>query len=139
MAITVGTLTTLLTTELNTLTTGSYSAVGPAYDNRTNLNMWADFELVVTYGTNPTANSTCDLYLVPAVDNTNYADGGGSVAPSINYYVGSFSLRAVTTAQRIAIRGAVIPPDQFKAVLLNNAGQSTAASSNTVKMSPYKV
>jgi hypothetical protein len=121
------------------LATGAYSNAGTAYDNRTNLNMWADFELTCTYSVAPSANTTVDIFLVPAVDNTpNYADGGGAVAPSINYYVGSFALRAVTTAQRIAIRGAVIPPDLFKAVALNNAGQ-TLPNTAVVKMLPYKV
>jgi hypothetical protein len=124
---------------MNALATATYSAATTSYDNRTNLFMWGEFVLAVTYAVAPTANTTVDLYLVPSVDNSTYADGGGAVAPSINYYAGSFTLRAVTTAQKIAIRGAVLPPDLFKVVVFNGAGQAMPATGTTVQMNPYKI
>lgn len=140
MAITVGTLATLLTTELNALASGSYSAAGSTVQaNRTDLNMYADFELAVTFASAPTVGNTVDLYVIPKVDNTNYADGGGAITPPATYYAGSFVLRAVTTAQRVAIMGASIPPDDFKLVALNSSGVAFPASGSTVKISPYKI
>lgn len=140
MAVTVGTLSTLLSTELNSLASGSYSAAGStAQANRTDLNMYADFELAVTFTSVPTAGNSVDLYIIPKVDNANYADGGSSVTPPANYYAGSFVLRAVTTAQRVAIMGASIPPDDFKLVAYNGSGVAFPASGSTVKISPYKI
>lgn len=136
----------LMTTELNSLATAN-GALGTEYDNATNLYMYGLFELVVTYGTNPTAGSTVDLYLITAPDGTNYSDNttGASGAAPATAYVGGFPLRAVTTAQRVQLGGPgfqamiQLPPVKFKAFLLNRAGQTMAASGNTLKMVPYRV
>lgn len=127
-----GTPTSALTTELNSLATATASALGPAQDNSSNLDLYADFVLSVTFGTNPTANSTVDLYLLPAVDGTNYADAVVAATPAKNMLVGSFYVRAVTTAQLIAITNVPIP-EKFKMMVINNTGQTMAASANTVK------
>jgi hypothetical protein len=63
-----------LTTELNALANGSYSAASAAIDNTSNLDLFDDLELTVTYGTNPTANAPVEIYLIPSTDGTNYAD-----------------------------------------------------------------
>lgn len=137
MAWTVGSITTLLSTELNSLATATACAVGPAYDNRTNLNTHADFELVVTFGSAATAGTLAELWLVPTIDGTNYVDGGGAVIPAGSLYVGAFEFRA-TTAHRLGFEDRVIPTNSFKAVLRNNAGVSFPATSSTVKMVPKK-
>lgn len=129
----------ILSTELNSLANDAYTAVGTEVDNATDQNLFADFELDVTYGTAPDANSVCSLYLIPAVDGTNYADGGGSVAPPANTFVGNFQLRAVTTAQKIALTRIAIPNAKFKPVVLNGAGQAMAASGNTLACYVYTV
>jgi hypothetical protein len=142
-----GSITTLLSTELDSLANNSRSNAGTEFDNSNSSNLFiaAGFELNVTYGTNPTADSVLDLYLVPALDGTNYADGSSSVAPSDTTYVCSFPVRAVTTAQRIAGRvGMVGPlellPVKYKAILYNNGtGQALASSGNTVKILPFRV
>jgi hypothetical protein len=85
------------------------------------------------------------LYLVPAPDGTNYVDGSASVVPPASTYVGGFPLRAVTTQQRISLAGGlyqsfiVLPPLKFKLLLINNSGQTTAASNNIVKLVPYRL
>lgn len=128
-----------LTTELNSLATAAYSAASAAQDNTTNLDFWADFELNVTFGTNPTAGTSVDLYIVSSLDGTNYGDGGGAVAPPYTSYVGPFPVRAVTTAQRIELRGIQLPEGLWKAVVLNNGtGQAMAASGNTLLYRSYK-
>jgi hypothetical protein len=130
-------ITSLLTTELNSLANNTGSAVGTEYDNSTNLNMYADFELNVTFGGNATADTTVDLYLIPAADGTNYDDGSATVQP-LNHYVGSFSLRAAT-AHKVVLRNIVIPPTKFKVIVYNNgSGQAFPASGSTVKMVPYR-
>ena len=134
-----GSVQTLLSTELNSLAASTGSAVGSAFDNSAAGNnfFWADFELYVTYGTAPTAGQTVDLYLVEAIDGSNYADGSSTIQVA-THYVGSWPLRNVNTAQRIVVRGVPLPPGPFKAHVLNSATQAMAASGNTVKMLPYR-
>ena len=123
-----------LTTELNALANAAASAAGSAQDNTTNLDLWGDFELAVTFGSNPTAASTIDLYLIASVDGTNYADS--AVLP-VTALVGSFVLRAVTTAQLVHVLRVPLLPGKFKMAVLNNSGQSFPASGSTVKMRTY--
>jgi hypothetical protein len=138
-----GSIVSLASTELNSLATAA-SALGVEYDNATNLYLYGQFELVVTYGTNPTAASTVDLYLISAPDGTNYTQNstGASGAAPFTAYVGSFPLLASTSAQRLQLGGTgspiAIPPGKFKAWILNRSGQTMAASGNTLKMIPYR-
>lgn len=136
-----GAIQSLLTTELNSLA-NTNAAIASAYDNSAagNQFFWADFELVVTYGTAPSAGATVDIYLLEAPDGTNYADGTSGASPVVvsTHYAGSFPLRAVTTLQRIVIRGVPLTPIPFKAQLVNGSGQAMAASGNTLKMLPYR-
>lgn len=136
-------ITSLMTTELNSLASAA-AALGVEYDNSTNLYLWGLFELNVTFGTNPTANSTVDLYLIPAPDGTNYDDavtGAAGSAPATSY-VGGFPLRAVTTAQKVPVGAGLqlisLPPAKFKAFVVNRSGQAFPASGSTVKMVPYR-
>lgn len=125
---------TVLTTELNSLANGSYSAVGTLIDNGTNLDKWAAAVGSFPIGTAPTADSTYDLFCIPATDGTNYADGGGSVKPAAAYYVGSFQLRNVSTTQLVDTGLFRLPPCKVKFVLFNNSGQAMDASGNTVTL-----
>lgn len=128
---------TVLGTELNALANGAYSAASAAQDNATDLYEQADFELNVTYGTNPSAGGYCGLYIVYSLDGTNYEDGGGAVAPPATRWVGNFPLRAVTTAQKISLPGIRLSPLKFKAVLVNSSGQAMGASGHTLLMRRY--
>ena len=131
-------LTTGLSTELNSLANAAYSAASAAIDNSTNLDLFADLILSVTYGTAPSAGGTVDLYLIPSLDNTTYGDGGGAVAPPSTYFVGSFPLRAVTTAQNIELLNIPLP-QYYKLVAFNNAGQAMPASGSTIKYRQYSL
>lgn len=133
-----GTIATALSTELNSLASGS-SAITAALDNGTDKSIWDDLELVVTFGTAPALNAPVEVYLVPSVDGTNYVDGSSTVLPSPNLLVGTFLVRAVTTAQRVAIRKIELPPGLFKYLVRNQAGQAMAASGNTLKRRPYEM
>lgn len=131
-------LTSGLASELNSLASGSYSAASAAIDNHTNLDLYVDFLLTVTFGTAPTAGKTVDLYLIPSPDGTTYADGGGAVAPASALKVGSFQVRAVTTAQEMALFNILIP-QYFKLVALNNTDQAMASSGNTVQYRTFSL
>jgi hypothetical protein len=131
------TIATVLDTGLNTLAATTGKAISGALDNTTDLAIWADLELVVTFGSNPTAGQVVEVYLVPSVDGTNYADGDASIAPPYPSLVAAFPVRAVTTAQRIAFRGVQLPPGLYKYQVSNKTGQAFAASGNTLKERRY--
>jgi len=131
-----GTATTALSTGLNSLANNALVASSaitlstgePGYQR-------CEAELVVTYGTAPTANTACVVWLLREIDGTNYEDGSNTVTPSRNPDL-VFPLRAVTTAQRIVVTGD-LPPGSFVALLRNDGtGQAMAASGNTLKIRP---
>ena len=121
----------VLTTQLNALANGSYSAAGAAYNNSSNRDRHAVAELVVTFGSNATNLSTCSLYLVSSPDGTNYEDGGGATAPSPSNFLAQWTLRAAT-AFRLVTPRFEIPPTLVKFVLLNSSGVAFPASGSTV-------
>jgi len=134
------TIATLLSTELNSLA-NNYGALGAEFDNATGLWLKASFLLTVTFGSNPTAGNTCDLYLIPALDGTNYSDytsGASGYAPGTSY-IGGFPLQAKTTIQRVPFglgqQGAIeLPPSKFKVLLINKSGVAFPSSGSTVTM-----
>lgn len=133
-----GSTTSIMTTELNSLaSTGS--AISSAIDNDASQYIYADFELVITYGTNPTAGTVIELYIIRQVDGSNYEDGSttGPVVPA-NGLVGAFKLRATTSGQRIIVPLIVLPPGDFKVMVWSRtSGQTAAASGNTLIMRAY--
>ncbi len=136
-------ISSIATTELNSLANNA-GVLGAEYDNSAGLYRFGVFELNVTFGTNPTAGNTVDLYLIPAPDGTNYDDAvtGASGAAPITTYVGGFPVRAVTTAQKVPLGLGLtlinLPPTKFKAFLLNKSGQAFPASGSTLKLVPYR-
>lgn len=133
---TPGTLTTVISTDLDSLATGTRSNAGAVFDNGAGLYLFGDFEANITFASSPTAGGLLTLFLLPAVDGTNYADGSSSVA-NINAQRGFWVVRGVNTAQRIVLPGVVLPPCKFKIMVANDASQNLASSGNTIKVLPY--
>jgi hypothetical protein len=131
-----GTLATVLSTELDSLANGAYSSASGAIDNTTDLALYDDLELNLDLTATPTANSVVEVFLVPSVDGTNYADSG---TPARNLLAGAFILQATSAAQRLAVRGVPLPPGLFKYVARNNCGQAFPASGTTIKRRPYNL
>lgn len=134
----VGTITSLLTTELNSLATATDSSAGTAFDNTPSTTdkgfLGGELELVVTFGTNPTAGSAAYVYMIAAPDGTNYGDANSTAAR----LVAVFPLRATTSAQRLSryISADSMPCCNLKFLLRTDAGQTMAASGNTLKFLP---
>ncbi len=128
-------LTSTMTTELNALANGS-GIIGAAIDNTTNLDLWADFQLNVDFVSAPTAGTSVDLYLIPSLDGTNYADSGAVLPP---YYVGSFPMVATTAAQIAVVRRVPLGPGKFKPYVFNGSGQAFPATGSTVQYRSYHV
>lgn len=130
--------TDVLTTELNGLTSTSGTAVGPVFDNTAagTFYMFADLLLDVTFGSAPVAGEMVDVYAVPALDGTNYADGSSTVFPDASL-VASIPVRAVTTQQRIWHRQVILPPAKVKFIAVNRTSQSFPASGSKLSILPY--
>lgn len=124
---------TLLSTGLNSLANGSRAISSAITDNR---EQYADFELVVTFGSAPAADSPIYLYFIKQIDGTNYEDGSTSLTPSAAPDV-IFTVRAVTSAQREIRSRVVLPNGTFEVLLVNASGQAMAASGNTLKWITY--
>lgn len=125
--------TTVIDTGLNSLSSTG-RAVSAALTNTLQYPE-ADFELVITYGSAPTANTCILCWILEEIDGTNYEDGtDGSLTPARtpDFW---FTLRAVTTAQRQVWKGVPLPAGNFKVLAVaDTTGQTAAASGNTLKM-----
>lgn len=130
-----GSPTTLLSTALNSLADSTNSSSSSTYDNSTSLYLVADVELVVTYGTAPTAGNTVELYICDSIDGTNFADASQSSAEL--WCV--FPLQNTTSAQRIVRRDLPLPPGKCQFFARNRAGQTMASSGNTVRIAEHSI
>ena len=127
---------TVLSTDLNSLGNGSTSAASAALDNTTNLDLLADLTLTVaTQGSARSAGAIVSVYMVQALDGTNYDD----VQASCSEPVAVFSLDAATTARQISRRDIPVPPGLFKLFLVNSTGQAFAASGNLLEIRYHSV
>lgn len=123
---------TALSTELNSLGNGSFSAASSAIDNETDLFQYINLELVLA-SLSPTAGAYVDVWLEPALDATpNYVDHGKALQTA--HLLGTLPLdTTASTAQRIIRWNIPIPPLKFKLSVRNGAGVALASSGNTLK------
>jgi hypothetical protein len=122
-----------LTTELNALANGAFSAVGPAYDNTGNLDEYAYCDITLASLT-PATGGYIQLFLAVSVDGTTYEDAPSSTNPGSHQLVATVSLRASVGTCRISTKRFEIPPLKFKFVLKNASGVALGATLNTVAM-----
>jgi hypothetical protein len=128
---------TVITTGLNSLADDA-NAISSELNNATNLYLFDDVELyTAALGYSPSAGAAIELYLVEALDGTNYEDGDASIDPPSTNLVGVFLLRSTTSAQRHVIRQISLPPTKYKYVIINKSGGALAASSNTLKVKSF--
>lgn len=127
----------VLTTEMDSLANGSRSVLGTEVDNNANNDRFAVLELVTQFGSSPTDYSTIDVYMVPAVDGTNYGDGSDTVRPSQDDFVGAFQLRATTSQQRLFTKPFELLPCKFKFLVYNGSGQSMGGTGNSLNLHTF--
>lgn len=135
-------LATVMSTELNALASASGKAISPAIDNSPLEagDLFDDLELTVTFASAPTAGTVVELYLVTSIDGgTTYADGSTTVLPQASLFVGGFAVRAVTTLQRMHLRGVALPPGLFKYLVQNTTNQAFPATGSTLERNPYQL
>lgn len=122
-----------LTTELNALANNAFSAVGPAYDNTTNLDEWGACDITLASLAAATG-AYLQLFLAVSLDGTNYEDAPAATQPGSHNLVATVSVLVSTSVKRIVTPWFRLPPNKFKFVLKNAAGVALGASGNTVAL-----
>ena len=131
---------TVMSTELNSLAATTGKAISSAVDNSANLDLFDDLELTVTFAVAPVVGTVIEVYLITSLDGgSTYADGDTSVLPQASLFVGGFAVRAVTSAQRMHIRGVALPPGPFKYLVQNTTAQAFPASGSVLSHNPYQL
>ncbi len=130
---------TLFSTELSSLADGS-AAISPVVENTTSLDLFCEIELIVTFPIAPTSGLLIEAFIVRSFDGTNYEDATSGASPVLaSKYAGAFSVRSVTTQQRIHLpERVVIPPRGFRVQLRNSSGQTLGPSGNTARAFFYR-
>lgn len=142
-----GTAVTLLTTELNSLATGTgaVSSVGGssgvfnsvAGGGTSNLDGYLQgrYELVLANASTISVAGAINVWFLRSIDGSNFEDGSSSVFPKRSPDL-TFFPNGVTTAQRLVV-DAPLPPGNFKVLLLPlnlGSGAQFASSGNTLKV-----
>lgn len=135
---------TALDTDLNGDTNDTWTSISSEFDNSTTGYMFMDIEV---YLAAPAvawsgADSAYEIYIVPAVDGTNYPDtvntGTGDEQENNQYFIGSITTQgAGTVACRQSIRGVEVPNGKWKLFGRNRTNQTLAASGNSIKWRPW--
>ena len=123
----------ILTTELNSLANDAYSAVGPAFDNTSNLDQFAWVEVNLA-SLNPTTGAFITLFLVQSLDGTNYEDEPSSTLPGYHAIRAVIPIKTGSATKRAISDMFRIPPGHFKPVLRNDCNVAFGASGNTVEL-----
>ncbi len=109
-----------------------------AVANQTNLEDVLEGELLWSYAIAPTVSTRIDLFILYAVDGTNYEEGGVGAAP-IKSLALSFTVIADTNAHRAHFALDLIHPFPFKVILFNNATGQTATVTLLLKTTGMKM
>ena len=132
-----GTITTVLSTALNSLANNSNVLSGAITLTAGDVGYrFGEWELyIASSAASMTANTAFVGWIIQALDGTNDEDGGTSVTPARSPDL-IFSVRAVSTAQRLTWISE-LPTGSFKVLLRNDGTNQTIASSgNTLKVRP---
>lgn len=125
-----------LTTELNSLANVTNCSASSAIDNTTNKDLYHDLTLTVaTQGSARAAGAYVAVYMVTALDGTNYDDA----TTEGSELVAVFTLDAATTARQHTRRDVPVPPGLFKYFARNVTGQALAASGNLLEWRAHSV
>lgn len=138
---TLGTFTTLIdgsasTPTLKALASGGHK-IGDAITG--NRNRFCGIRLKCKFAVAPSAGGVVEIYFVPSIDGTTYGDGSDSVAPPVTFRATVLPVRAVTTQQYVDDAMVLLPPFDFKPLLINKSGQamSNTDTENILSYRPY--
>ena len=118
---------TIMTTQLNSLADGSESSASVEVDNRSNLDLVADFEFVMASIGAGSRDGDILLYATYELDGSNYSDD--------RHLVGIFNTNdSGNGARRCVVKGVALRPHPTIYYIQNECGLTLAASGNTLKI-----
>jgi len=137
-------LTSYLSSSLNSLA-ASTTDLGGEIDNGTTKATYMDLLLnLASLDLSAASNPAVDVYLIPAVDGTNYDTADDAVSadasvPPADQLLTRIGLRKGTAAEakRESKVALVIPPCKFKLLIRNMTGVAFASSGNTLQYRTY--
>lgn len=97
--------------------------LGSEIDNSTNQDQYINLVISSEFGTAPTENDTIEIYLLYALDGTNYEYGDASTDPKKNP-VAIQALAAVTSEQIMVFENISVPPAKFKILIKSEADEN---------------
>lgn len=124
-------LQTYHTTALNSLADGSYTTIGAAITNETDLYQYINVELFLA-ALSPTAGAFVDVWMYPTMDATNFASDSNALQTSNLLCTFQLGITA-STVQRLVRTNIPIPPLDFKVNVRNKSGVTLSSSNNTLK------
>lgn len=139
-----GTVYNLLTTELNSLATGSGTVLGPIIDNSTNRWQTGRLELVIASNSLAfTSASFMRVFFLPRLsDGSNYptyTSGASWRLAENNYLAAIININPATQSANVvyeAVDRVWVPQGHFRTVLVSSAGVTLPASGNTLNLLP---
>ena len=141
----VGSAYNLLTTEMNSLASGSGTALGPEIDNTTNAYQIGRLHLhIASNSLALVAGSFCKVFFLSSNAGSTYptyTSGSSYKLAESNYLVGSIFLNPATQSANVVdewLEGVFIPAGKFKTVLVYVGGGAGTlpASGNTLDIFP---
>jgi len=131
---------TVMSTELNSLANGSQASSSATYANQTNLDLYADIEVLLA-SLSPSTGAYISLYVLESIDGTNFpAQSAADLRLTSTQLLCTIPIgTTAATAQRVVVRNVLLPPAVFTLVLDNQTGVALNASGNTVKFAAYNV
>jgi hypothetical protein len=136
-----GSVTTIFSTELNSLGNGIRTVASSIINNDTALDVYIDIELnLASFTPSPTnLGARFGVYIAESIDGTNYPNQDTGDFRLTNTQILAFLLigNTAATAQRVVARNVIIPPAKFKVFMDNQTGGALAASGNTLKFLTY--
>lgn len=132
-----GSVQDVLATELNSMANG-VRVISATIDNSNALNFFEDLVLSLSnIGSSRDVGAIVELFLLEALDDTNYVDGGVSIEPAQSDMVGVFNIRTDFNAQIHIVRGVALPPTKYKYLVKNKTGEALSVINNTLERRPY--
>jgi hypothetical protein len=122
-----------ISTELNSLANGAFSAVSGIYDNSANLDEWGAFVIDLASLAVP-AGGYLQIFATITLDGTNYEDAAAATQPGSHQLIATVSLLVSTSVKRAVTAPFRMPAGKVKWVLKNASGIAFAASANTAKL-----
>jgi len=142
---TVPSVINLLTTEMNSLASGSGTALGPEIDNTTNAMQMGRLHLhLASNSLALVAGSYCKVFFLPSNAGSTYptyTSGASYALAESNYLVGNIFLNPKTQSANVVdewLEGVFMPAGKFKTVLVYVGGGAGTlpASGNTLDIFP---